>query len=81
MKGVVLKDKRNLGVEDLDDPISQNGSVILSVKRAGICGSDIHYWEDGRPKGDVYKRQGAAPGKIIRQMKKARTNNSVFLID
>ena len=51
MKGVVLKDKRNLGVEDLDDPISQNGSVILSVKRAGICGSDIHYWEDGRPKG------------------------------
>lgn len=53
MKAVVLKDKRKFEIEDISEPISQNSSVIVSVKRSGICGSDIHYWEAGSPKGLV----------------------------
>lgn len=53
MKCVKLEGVKNLVVGDIDEPISQNGSVVIDVKKAGICGSDIHYWDVGEPKGLV----------------------------
>ena len=53
MKCVKLEGKRNFQVGEIDEPISNNGEVIVEVKKAGICGSDIHYWEAGEPKGLV----------------------------
>lgn len=51
MKCVAIKDAKLLEVIEEKDPISKNGSVIVAVKKAGICGSDIHYWESGQPQG------------------------------
>lgn len=53
MKCVAIKDKKELEIKELSDPISVNGSVVIKVTKAGICGSDIHYWESGTPQGLV----------------------------
>lgn len=53
MKCVAIKNKREFEVKDMVEPISTNGSVLIDVKKAGICGSDIHYWESGEPVGLV----------------------------
>lgn len=49
MRCVALKDKRLLSPAMITDPVSKNGSVVIEVKKAGICGSDIHYWDVGQP--------------------------------
>ena len=53
MKSVVLTGKRSFTVKDLEEPVSKDGSVVIHVKKAGICGSDIHYWDIGEPEGLV----------------------------
>ena len=53
MKCVSLKGKRKFEISEISEPISTNGSVVIDVKKAGICGSDIHYWDMGEPKGLV----------------------------
>lgn len=53
MKCVSIKDKRMMEVKDIEEPKSNMGSVLIDVKKAGICGSDIHYWDLGNPKGLV----------------------------
>ncbi len=53
MKCVSIKGKRQLVVDEINPPKTGNGSVIIDVKKAGICGSDIHYWDLGNPKGLV----------------------------
>ncbi len=53
MKCVAIKGQKSLGLSSMDAPKSKNGSVIIDVKKAGICGSDIHYWDAGLPEGLV----------------------------
>ena len=49
MKCAMLKDKRKIEVESINEPKSKDGSVVIDVKKCGICGSDIHYWDLGLP--------------------------------
>lgn len=49
MKCVAIKKAKQLEVTEIDEPISVDGSVVIDVKKAGICGSDIHYWDIGNP--------------------------------
>lgn len=53
MKCVALKSKKLLVPDTIDAPKSKNGSVVIDVKKTGICGSDIHYWDSGMPEGLV----------------------------
>lgn len=53
MKSVVLVDKQKLEVQELEEPKLKDGYVLIEVKKTGICGSDIHYWDLGDPKGLV----------------------------
>lgn len=53
MKSVAIKDKRQFEIKEIESPVSNNGEVLIDVKKTGICGSDIHYWENGEPKGLV----------------------------
>lgn len=41
MRAVTCTDAR-LAVADLPDPVPSQGQLLLSVERAGICGSDLH---------------------------------------
>jgi 2-desacetyl-2-hydroxyethyl bacteriochlorophyllide A dehydrogenase len=53
MKCAKIKDVRKFEIGEIDKPVSTDGSVVLKVKSCGICGSDIHYFESGEPKGLV----------------------------
>ena len=45
MRAVALKEKRKFEIKEIEEPISKNGEVIIDVVMAGICGSDLHYFE------------------------------------
>ena len=47
MKAVVLHGARDLRLEEIHMPQLQPGMVLLRIKRVGICGSDLHYFEHG----------------------------------
>ena len=53
MKCVAIKGVREFEIKEIEEPVSKNGSVIVDVKKTGICGSDIHYWVSGNPVGLV----------------------------
>ena len=53
MKCVKIESAKNLVLDNIDVPVSKNGSVVIKVESCGICGSDIHYWVSGEPKGLV----------------------------
>jgi L-idonate 5-dehydrogenase len=47
MKAVVLYGAKDLRMENFRIPELLPGMVLLRVKRVGICGSDLHYYEHG----------------------------------
>src|SRR5260370_6773612 len=47
MLGAVLHGAKDLRVEDCPMPELRPGQVLLRVRRAGICGSDLHYFTHG----------------------------------
>ena len=51
MRAVTLVDKRKLEINEIEEPISKNGEVIIEILKSGICGSDLHYFEIGEPNG------------------------------
>ena len=44
----VLHKTGDLRLEDRGVPEPGNGEVQVSMKAVGICGSDVHYWTNGR---------------------------------
>ena len=45
MQALVLKEYRNLQLEDLPDPKAGPGEVVVRVHSCGICGSDVHGYD------------------------------------
>lgn len=48
MKAAVLYGKGDLRIETIPIPTYKADEVLIEIKRVGICGSDIHYYKDGR---------------------------------
>ncbi len=49
MKAAVLTGIRQIEVIDVPEPIlSSNTDVLLKVDMVGVCGSDVHYYAEGR---------------------------------
>lgn len=49
MKAVFLIKKRKIVIEDIPAPeIKNDTDVLVRVRRVGICGSDIHYYLEGK---------------------------------
>jgi L-iditol 2-dehydrogenase len=48
MRACRLYGVRNLQLEDLPRPLPGPGEVLLQVASAGVCGSDMHYYLEGR---------------------------------
>ncbi len=56
MKAVVLTGIRQMELMDLPKPgIKKETDVLLKIEKVGVCGSDIHYYEDGRIGSQVVK--------------------------
>ena len=56
MKAFLLHGEKDLRAQELERPQAPPGNVLLKVKRAGICGSDIHYYTHGKIGSFIPKR-------------------------
>lgn len=48
MRTSVLRPDLSLGLEERPAPAPAPGEVLVRVQAVGICGSDVHYWREGR---------------------------------
>ena len=48
MQAAVLHGIQDLRVEERAAPLPGPGQVLLRIRRAGICGTDVHYFQEGR---------------------------------
>lgn len=51
MKCVAIKGERKFEIKEIEEPQKEDGKVLIDVKKTGICGSDLHYFEIGMPVG------------------------------
>lgn len=56
MRAFILHGKEDLRQGELPTPGAQPGQVLVKVRRVGICGSDVHYFNHGRVGNFVPKR-------------------------
>ena len=47
MKAARWHARKDIRVEDVPEPVAEKGEVVIKVKRAGICGTDIHDYMSG----------------------------------
>lgn len=45
MKAAVLYGKRNMGITNVDTPQVKDDEVLIKVKAASICGTDVHFYK------------------------------------
>lgn len=50
MKAALLKGTRNLAVASMPNPSLDSNDVLIRVKAASICGSDVHMFKEGTEK-------------------------------
>lgn len=60
MKGIVLLGNRQAEVREFPDPQPGPGEVLIGVKAAGLCGSDLHFYR--RPPEELGPLLGAVIG-------------------
>ncbi len=48
MRASVLTATRTIEIEERPEPEPRPGEVVVRVSAVGVCGSDIHYYRDGR---------------------------------
>jgi threonine dehydrogenase-like Zn-dependent dehydrogenase len=53
MKAAVFGLAQQLEIKEVDEPKMDEGHVLIQVKKAAICGSDKHSWEDGSGYGSI----------------------------
>ncbi|TCM99011.1 2-desacetyl-2-hydroxyethyl bacteriochlorophyllide A dehydrogenase [Paenibacillus sp. BK033] len=49
MKGIVCEQVEQFRYADLEEPVFTPGEAIVSVKRVGICGTDLHAYKGNQP--------------------------------
>jgi L-iditol 2-dehydrogenase len=47
MRAVTIQGKRQLSVVETDMPKVDGERVLIKISEVGICGSDLHMWENG----------------------------------
>ncbi|MEG0378610.1 MAG: alcohol dehydrogenase catalytic domain-containing protein [Eubacterium sp.] len=47
MKAARIEGKRRLDIVEIEKPVGNEEDVIIKVGKVGICGTDLHYWEEG----------------------------------
>jgi L-idonate 5-dehydrogenase len=48
MKAIVVHKKKDVRLDERTDPQLSRGEVLAKVRMGGVCGSDIHYYNQGR---------------------------------
>jgi len=70
MKSVVLLGSSRAEVRDLPEPTIRPGWVLVKMKAAGICGSDLHFYHSNPEElGDrVGRAVGHEPSGIVEEV-------------
>ena len=63
MKAAIIEDIKKFKITDVEKPTPDNQRVIIDVLKTGICGSDIHNWDAGQPKGLIMGHEFT--GKVV----------------
>lgn len=53
MKALRLHGPRELRVDEVPTPTPRGGEALIRVRALGVCGSDVHYYLDGRIGDDI----------------------------
>jgi len=53
MKAAQFYGPEDIRIEEIDAPEPEAGEVLLDVAACGICGSDLHFYEDGFPHREI----------------------------
>lgn len=48
MKAAVMKGLRHIEIEELPMPVPKEHEVLIRIRSVGVCGSDVHYFVEGR---------------------------------
>ena len=48
MKAAFLIGKEQIEIQDAPQPVPGNDELLVRVKQVGICGSDVHYFKEGK---------------------------------
>jgi len=64
MRACVIHGAEDLRLEDRPEPTPGPGEVLLAIRAGGICGSDLHYFFEGR-NGDFVVREPLVPGHEV----------------
>ena len=48
MKAAILYKPMDMRIEEIDVPQISSNEVLVKMKRVGICGSDVHFYLNGR---------------------------------
>lgn len=49
MRAGIVTGKEQFELLDMDDPVPGDGQVVVAIQRCGICGSDVHAYQEGWP--------------------------------
>ncbi len=58
MRAAQLYGVRDLRVEELDDPVVDDGNVLIDISACGVCPSDVRWYTGGREGGEYPRRLG-----------------------
>ncbi len=49
MRAGIITGKGQFELVEVDDPSPRSGQVVVAIERCGICGSDVHAYQEGWP--------------------------------
>src|SRR4051794_11498997 len=64
MRAIVIHGKLDLRTDELPAPEPGDGDVLLRMAYGGICGSDLHYYNEGA-NGEYVVREPLGPGHEV----------------
>src|SRR5690625_1256869 len=64
MRAVVIEKAQHLSISEIPDPTPGADEVLIRVAYVGICGSDLHYYFEGR-NGEFRLREPLIPGHEV----------------
>ncbi len=53
MRAIILEDVKKVLVKDIEKPQADKEKVLVKISKVGICGSDVHLWRSGEPRGMI----------------------------
>ena len=49
MRAGIVTGKEQFELVEMSDPAPRDGQVVVAIQRCGICGSDVHAYQEGWP--------------------------------